>query len=198
VKGNIKIAVAGAHSTGKTTFLSMLSTALIHEGRTVRRIGDLATEAQKAGLPILREHTFASTTWIIAQGIAHEYALAATSGVILLVDRPVADALGYLFAALEFRDDILPPDQMEFLDRVVAFHMRTYDYVIETVIDADLPITDDGARDMDWDYRIAVAKKITVALDKHRPDRWYMARQQRAETLEKVLREICSREVKGE
>jgi len=194
----MKIAIAGAHSTGKTTFLNTLSATLTDRGFTVRRIGDLATEAQRAGLPILRDHTFASTMWIIAQGMAHEYAGAAIPGVILLVDRPVADALGYLLAALEFRQETIQVDQMEFLESIAAFHMRTYDRVIETVIDVAVPITDDGARDMDWHYRMAVAKKITLALDKHRPDRWLMERQQSDETIAKLLCAITSKEASGE
>lgn len=194
----MKIAVAGAHSTGKTTFLDTLKTVLTDRGFTVHRVGDLATEAQDLGLPILRNHTFASTMWIIAQGIAHEYALATKPSVILLVDRPVADALGYLLAALEFRHETLPRDQMEYLEHIVSFHMRTYDYVLETVVDPSMPITDDGARDLDWDYRLMVATKITLALDQHRPDRWFMARLQRDEILSKIVSDIAAPGASGE
>lgn len=191
----MKIAVAGAHSTGKTTFLDLLDAALTKQGITVRRVSDLATEAYKLGLPILRAHTFASTTWIITQGIAHEYGLGATPSAVLLVDRPVADALGYLMAALEFQGKTLPADQMEFLERIVDYHMRTYDFVIETVIDPSLSITDDGARDLDWDYRMIVAAKITTALDRYRSNRWLMHREKRDETIERLLHELASREM---
>jgi nicotinamide riboside kinase len=194
----MKIAIAGAHSTGKTTFLNTLSAVLTDRGFTVCRVGDLATEAQRVGLPILRGHTFASTMWIIAQGMAHEYAFTTSPSAILLIDRPVADALGYLLAALEFRHETLPKEQMDFLERIVSFHMHTYDYVVETVIDPAVSITDDGARDLDWDYRMLVAKTITRALDEHRPDRLFMERLRRDETIERILRGIASKEASGE
>ena len=193
----MKIAIAGAHSTGKTTFLDALSIILTERGFTVRRVGDLATEAQALGLPILRNHTFASTMWIIAQGIAREYSLATSPSVILLVDRPVADALGYLLAALEFRRETLPTDQMELFNHIVSFHMRTYDYVLETVIDPSLLIRDDGTRDLDWDYRMMVATNITRALDKHRPDRCVLEHLRYDEIIVRIADEIASKQANG-
>src|SRR5688572_12177198 len=103
----MKIGIAGTHSTGKTTILEFVGQKLQEAGFSTARVSDLASAARDAGFPILREHTFSSTLWIISRGICEELAAALKCDVIL-VDRPAPDALGYLYAALEHRGVSLP------------------------------------------------------------------------------------------
>ncbi|MGH3923755.1 MAG: AAA family ATPase, partial [Pseudonocardiaceae bacterium] len=100
----VKIAVTGTHSTGKTTFLAALDRALTELGYAVAKVADLAEEAAERGFPILHRHTPHSTLWIMARGIALELEAALWADVVL-VDRPVPDALGYYHAALTYRDE---------------------------------------------------------------------------------------------
>jgi signal recognition particle GTPase len=90
----VTIAAAGAHSTGKSTFLARLAHALRRHDLEVATVADLGEEALRIGLPILHSHTYASTLWIMTRGISQEIATWAHIDV-LLIDRPVPDALGY-------------------------------------------------------------------------------------------------------
>jgi nucleoside-triphosphatase THEP1 len=90
---SIKIGVAGTHSTGKSTFLSTLTSTLNDRGFVIGGVSDLASRASDLGFPILADHTFESTLWIMAECMRQEAELSLTCDVIL-VDRPVPDALG--------------------------------------------------------------------------------------------------------
>ncbi len=93
------IGITGTHSTGKSTFFEKVRKQAERRGLRVERVGDVATRCQAAGFPILRDHTFESTLWIIASVISSELEFALKCDLIL-VDRPVSDAIGYLEAAL--------------------------------------------------------------------------------------------------
>jgi len=91
---------AGTHSTGKTTFLPRLEKELTRRGFSTKYVHDSAVNARDLGFPILRDHTFESTAWFMAEAIRLE-TVASLSADVILADRPVPDALGYLIAALE-------------------------------------------------------------------------------------------------
>lgn len=93
----VKIAIAGTHSTGKTTLLANVECKLLGRGLRVTRVGNLAVEAKACGFPILRHHTFTSTLWIMTRGISLELE-AGLSSDIVLVDRPVSYQPGADFA----------------------------------------------------------------------------------------------------
>ncbi|WP_219340730.1 hypothetical protein, partial [Escherichia fergusonii] len=63
----IKIGITGTHSTGKTSFFDAVQEALSPSHLRVVRIGDFARRARSIGFPILRDHTFESTLWIMAE-----------------------------------------------------------------------------------------------------------------------------------
>ncbi|HEV7402652.1 MAG TPA: AAA family ATPase [Chthoniobacteraceae bacterium] len=110
----IKLAISGTHSTGKTSLLQSVESVLRAEGYRVARVSDLATEARDHGFPILREHTFASTLWIMTRGITLELEAELNADVVL-VDRPVADAMGYFSAALKHRGSSLNEPEERYL-----------------------------------------------------------------------------------
>lgn len=155
----IKIGVAGTHSTGKSEFLAQLATRLQARGHSVGRVGDLATAARRAGFPILRDHTFESTTWIMARGIQCELEEGLANDIVL-VDRPTPDALGYLLAALEHTERQIDDKQMRFLQEWVGGHSSTYSLLIKTKVDHSLPIDVSKERDLDERFRLSAARAI--------------------------------------
>lgn len=161
----MKIAVAGTHSTGKTTFLTRLRHLLETAGYHVASVGDQAAAARDHGFPILREQTATSTLWIVTTGIAAELA-AARRADIVLVDRPITDALAYHLAAHTWRGDIPDPATSAFLADIGRHHAATYDLVYRTVVDPALGIADDGHRDTDPTYRRHVDDAITALHDR--------------------------------
>jgi hypothetical protein len=156
---SVRIGVAGTHSTGKTTLLRRTARELQKRGYFVATVSDLASKAKDAGFPILREHTFESTLWIISRGIARELESELTAEVVL-VDRPVPDALGYLLAALRFRNESLPPDQKRYLETLISLHSATYALLFKTEIDVTKGVSVEKVRDTDCQFRKLAANGI--------------------------------------
>jgi len=154
-----KLAIAGSHSTGKTSLLQSVESVLRGEGYRVTRVSDLAVEARDLGFPILREHTFASTLWIVTRGITLELEAELNADVVL-VDRPVADAMGYLSAALKYRSSKLTEPEEGYLRMLVKHHSATYRRIFKTTIDAKKPIDANKVRDMDPHYRSEVDEAL--------------------------------------
>lgn len=160
----IVIGVAGTHSTGKTTFIEKLRDEFEARGLRVKLVSDLAIAARDSGFGILREHTYESTLWILSRGISEELA-AATRSDIVLVDRPVPDALGYLNAALMHRGASLSKEERQYLHTVAQGHATRYDLIFKTVIDHSVPIDKTKERDFDVEYRAQVAAQIDMVFD---------------------------------
>ncbi len=153
------VGVAGTHSTGKTTFLKQLGEKFEAQGLSIESVGDLATAARDAGFGILREHTYESTLWIISRGMSEELAAATTADVVL-VDRPIPDALGYLRAALAYRGDSLLPEQWEYLKVMTQGYAGRYHLMFKTTLDPSVPIDTTKERDSSQEYRVQVADHI--------------------------------------
>jgi len=139
----VKIAVAGTHSTGKTTFLTRLRHLLETAGYHVTTVADQAAGARDLGFPILRNQTGTTTLWIMTSGIAAEL-VAARRADVVLVDRPITDALAYQLAAH------------------ACHHAPSYRLTYRTVIDPALGVKDDGHRDIDPHHRQLVDEAITT------------------------------------
>jgi hypothetical protein len=163
-----KIAVAGTHSTGKTSFLERLKTVLESTGLKVAYVHDSAEEARQNGFPILKDHTFESTSWLIGQAIRLE-ASAALKADVVLIDRPVPDALGYLLAALSVTNRTLERDKLKRLEAVSASWVGEYDLVFETELDPTIPLG--PGRDGDQSFMIAAGTAITDMMNRIAPDR---------------------------
>jgi hypothetical protein len=159
----LAIAAAGTHSTGKSTFLSRIAHQLRRAGFEVATVADLGERALQIGLPILHSHNYASTLWIMAKGISSEVATWPHVDV-LLVDRPVPDALGYLLAALEYRGEQLDPDALDRLRSLAAGHSVHYDLIFRTTLDPRAPLGTNKARDNDIRYRALADKHVAAVL----------------------------------
>lgn len=153
----VKVGIAGTHSTGKSTFLEQLGSVLSAEGTSIGRVADLAKAARDRGFPILTEHNFESTAWIMAEGMRQE-AEAALSNEAILVDRPVFDALGYLYAALEISGRSLPARQLEELRLIALAHAGDYDVLVMTQLDPSISLGQ--GRDKNHEFRVAAGDKI--------------------------------------
>jgi hypothetical protein len=157
--GAVKIAVSGAHSTGKTTFLSAVEEHLRPNGVSYSTVADLAI---RCPLPILRQHTVESALWIVTTGIAEEIA-AAHKAPVVLVDRPVLDAWAYLMTALPDLSAVVAAPQFKALHTAIKHWAGTYTVIYRTEIDESIPIEDNKGRDLDIKYRAAVGQQIRTA-----------------------------------
>ncbi len=152
-----RIAVAGTHSTGKSTFLTALADDLTAGGLRVGCVADVASKAKDLGLPILRDHVYESTLWIMAECMRQEMEAALRADVVL-VDRPVFDALGYLLAALQATGRHVDARRLEELRAIAVAHASYYDWVAVTVLDERVALGDD--RDPDRTFRRVAAEKV--------------------------------------
>ncbi|MGT2445920.1 AAA family ATPase (plasmid) [Ensifer adhaerens] len=153
----VKVGIAGTHSTGKSTFLERLDAHLSADGVRTGRVSDLAKAARDRGFPILTQHNFESTLWIMAEGMRQE-AEAALASEVILVDRPVFDALGYLYAALEISGRSLPDRQLEELRAIAVAHAGDYDLLVMTELDPTISLGE--GRDGNQEFRVAAGSKI--------------------------------------
>lgn len=154
----MKIAISGAHSTGKTTFLDALRAAI--QPIVLPTVAKLAPEAREHGFPILKNHTFESTLWLMVTGIKRELELRLKNPVVL-VDRPVMEAYAYLNAALKADGRAITDHQERYLEGLARLHAPTYDVVIKTVVDPTQPIVSRiEKRDHDEKFRDLVDREV--------------------------------------
>lgn len=156
------IGIAGTHSTGKTTFVEQLRGQAKERGISVVVVSDTATRAQEAGFPILRDHTFESTLWIMTAVIKAELE-AGLKARLVLVDRPVPDALGYLEAALSATSRSISLQQRDYLYALARHHAQCYSLFLKTALDESIPLG--AGRDRDPAFRRDVDRRIGEALD---------------------------------
>jgi hypothetical protein len=163
VEQPVTIAVLGTHSTGKSTFLARLAHDLRRRNIAIGTVGDLGEQAQRMGMPILYNHTWASTLWFLTRGISAELE-AWLHADVLLVDRAVPDALGYYRAALEYRGEEPDPTQISGLEAIVSAHSSRYNLMFRTTLDRDIPIGREKRRDGNADFRTLADKHVGAVL----------------------------------
>lgn len=155
------VGIAGTHSTGKTSFVQDVLKRAERRGISVAVVSDTATKCRDAGFPILRDHTFESTLWIVTSVIKAELE-AGLSASLVLVDRPVPDALGYLEAALSVTGRTISEEQRAYLYGVAEHHAKRYSLVLKTQLDESIPLGAD--RDPDLDFRRDAGRHIDTVL----------------------------------
>jgi len=165
---SFRIAVAGTHSTGKTTFLTQMKDLFKQRGLAVAYVHDSAINARDKGFPILADHTFESTAWLMARAIELETE-ATISADVILVDRPVADALGYLHAALLHTSRSITAARIRALEGICEAWCPEYDLVFLTVLDPSVELGE--GRDGDVLFRARAAKEVTRVVDRFMADR---------------------------
>jgi hypothetical protein len=161
VERPVTIAVTGTHSTGKSTFLARLAHLLRRQDVEVATVADLAEQAHRTGLPILHNHSYTSCMWIMTRGISEELATWPHADV-LLVDRPVSDALGYYLAALDYRNEPSDPELLAQLRTLARQHSVHYDLTLRTALDPALALG--AGRDSDSRYRRLADRHVESVL----------------------------------
>jgi hypothetical protein len=188
----IKIAVTGTHSTGKTTFVDAVRAELEGEGYRVAVVSDLGEEALNTGFPILYNHVPESTLWIMSTGISRELEAGLAADVVL-VDRPVPDALGYYRAALAYREEACPTNWAEYLFALAKHHSGTYDLIFNTQLDLSIPVGTNKPRDPDGRFRKMAADGITDVIGELELDSQPLTSDNHAESVARVLGFVRSR-----
>ena len=87
---------------------------------------------------------------------------------VILVDRPVHDALGYLLAALAHTDRTVPAVKLRQLERLCTAWAGEYDLVFMTVLDPKIPLGE--GRDGDAVFRQLAGEKVAEVVDRFLPD----------------------------
>lgn len=155
----MKIAISGTHSTGKSTFIERLKAEL--STFRIGIVGNFATAARDRGFPILHNHTFSSTIWIMAYAITLEQASALNNDLVL-VDRPIMEPIAYLHAALDIQGRTISADEEACLNSIARSYAFTYDILIKTVVAPSIPISSEKERNHDNEFRLLVDLKIQM------------------------------------
>lgn len=184
-----KLAITGAHSTGKSTFLDALASRLTARGLGVGRIGGLAVRARDLGFPILADHTIDSSLWIMAEGLRLEAELSLTCDVIL-VDRPPLDALAYLKAGLLVSGRSLPLDRLARLHALAQLSIQDYDQVVVTILEPAVALG--AGRDQDPRLRSAADRYIAELAAEMAPDAVHLSHGGAPDVLATVERAIVA------
>ncbi len=161
----LTIGIMGPHLTGKSTFISRLALELRRNGYQVATIAALVERAQRLGIPILHNHSWASTMWFITRGISDELEAWVHADVIL-VNGAVPDALAYYRAALEHRGDAPGQAELDQLESLVRNHSSNYNLLFRTTLEA---APTDGENDDEvfrrladrWVRRVAESLEVT-------------------------------------
>ncbi|WP_260958495.1 ATP-binding protein [Pseudomonas citri] len=150
---SIVIGVAGTHSTGKSTFCSDLKASLELKGVRVETISSFGALAVQQGIPLLTQHTYDSTMWFIDRTLEAEHA-ARTNAEVVLVDRPIIDAVAYWNAAVEYRGTYAAAHEVEAIGSLLLNYCPNYTTVLATKLDTSVALG--PGRDTDTRFRASV------------------------------------------
>ncbi|MHC4044390.1 hypothetical protein I3J27_35180 [Bradyrhizobium xenonodulans] len=124
--------------------------------------------------------------WLISECMRQE-AAASLKNDVILVDRPVCDALCYLRAALQLSGRRIPPRRIEALSSIVEAHTPDYDILIATELDGNIPLG--PGRDTDDELRQLAAENIRALISKIAPAASTMSYANRNDILVRTLDE---------
>ncbi len=156
------IGITGTHSTGKSTFVQRLRQLAEQRGIRTVSISDKATDCRNRGFSILKDHTFESTLWIMVTVIQQELEQGLNADLVI-VDRPVSDAIGYLEAALASTNRSVSREEHEYLYALAKNHSSRYALLFKTKLDESIPLGPE--RDPDLDFRRVVDQQIGRVLE---------------------------------
>lgn len=153
----MKLALTGAHGTGKTTLTNALRNHLLdsHSVSICREVPRLIIDLTKEDEFFRRGNNTLLRQSLIFLYQAIEDHLMAVDADIVITDRTMIDHLAYTLA-------LFPafPQTQEYvaLREAIASWMQTYDYIFKLPIEFD--VIDDGVREGDADFQRAIDKQI--------------------------------------
>ncbi|UQE03344.1 hypothetical protein [Bradyrhizobium japonicum] len=110
---------------------------------------------------------------------------------VILVDRPVIDALGYLHAALQVSARTIDSRRSGELMTIVKAHIPDYDILIRTAVDTDIAVGE--GRDSDAAFRVEAASSIERLVNQIEPKALILTSGNRDKIVERVLESVRSR-----
>lgn len=131
------IGVAGTHSTGKSIFCNDLKKSLELSGGRVATIPSFGKLAVELGIPLLDKHTYDSTMWFIDRTLEAQQAAYANADVVL-VDRPIIDAVAYWYAAIEYRRESAANHEIDAIEGLMLSHCPNYTTIVATKLDVSV------------------------------------------------------------
>lgn len=135
----VVIGVAGTHSTGKSTFCNDLKVSLELKGVHVATIPSFGKLAVEQGIALLTQHTYDSTMWFIDRTLEAQQTACANADVVL-VDRPIIDAVAYWYAAVEYRGASAASYEIDAIDALMLSHCQNYTAVVATKLDTSVAL----------------------------------------------------------
>ena len=184
-----KVGIAGTHSTGKSTFLKQLCKELKSLGLSVNVVNSLAVAARDAGFPILQEQNEDTALWIMSEGIRLETE-AKLSADIVLVDRPIFDAIGYLKAASIIGDRSLNVERLRMLEDIAISYSSDYSFLVLTELDKSVPIGE--GRDLDAKFRELAGEQILDFAETNDLNFSLLNQENKDRVVAEILHSICS------
>ncbi len=160
----IVIGVAGTHSTGKSTFCRDLKACIELKGIRVVTIPSFGARAVLEKIPVLTHHTYDSTMWFIERTLEAEQAARANAEVVL-VDRPVIDAVAYWNAALAYRGASAVACEAKAVNELMLNHCSNCATVIATKLDTSVVLG--PGRDIDAVFRELVDSHLHELLGRY-------------------------------
>jgi deoxyadenosine/deoxycytidine kinase len=159
-----KIAIVGAHCTGKTS-LALALTLAAKEDFPRKKIGMLSENAPFCPLDLNERATPEAQLWVMCDQIKSETERSQKYD-LLVCDRSSIDPLAYAMALYDLRawKDERLEDFIDMSTRVAEFHAKTYDAVVYLKADEKRETVDDGFRSTDREFRSLVDKKFDALL----------------------------------
>jgi predicted ATPase len=153
----LKILITGVYSCGKTTLVnelvSEISRARFGESALIRD-----DPARSCPLPLNKDQTLHSSTWMAGQVIRNESEVLAALPDWVICDRGLPDILSHSY------DLVQDPSELSTLTNLAVDWMKTYDFVFRAYPDPNRPISADRLRLDEPDYRDHLDQLLTLAL----------------------------------
>lgn len=183
---NLKIAISGAHSQGKTTLIKDL--ILTEQLRKFQVLGNITRGIKELGIPICEGGSNWSQALVIAKHIEHYF----TKGNCLL-DRCLLDGIAYTEALYTMGkiDDWTRNYALTVTDKLLR-QGDGYNQVF--YVKPELPLADDGVRTIDRTFFDLVVLKFEQAIVTYNVDVIELSgsREQRVATVIKTLKDKFS------
>jgi nicotinamide riboside kinase len=159
---NMNIAFAGTHGTGKTMLLNQMI-KIFDKDSSFKYVTEVARKIIQRGYPLNQEANTDSYIHYINEQLKAENDIFDSS--LFISDRTLLDPLAYALVNKSLPRPYVQDYFIEMLERVWLLEKEQYDLYVYFPI--EFPMTFDGIRPEDEEYRRNVDKMIHTLLNKH-------------------------------
>lgn len=153
----MKVLISGSFSTGKSGFASALARELTDKGVTSMLIPEVA---RTCPYPLNKAQTIETSMWLTSQQIKVEIEAEHTKPEIVICDRGLPDILSHALTVYNKARDARLFDVMI---SIMKSWSSTYDLVLWSKIDPEIPILGDSLRLTDDAYRRRLQRMAQIA-----------------------------------